>query len=50
LGRESKSVALRDAELDLLHAGLAPYYWASYELVGNPSGSPLGVPDQIEGR
>ena len=36
LNRENKADALRDAELDLMRAGMAPYYWASYELVGNP--------------
>jgi len=38
LGRESKTEALRDAELDLSRSGSAPYYWASYELVGDPTG------------
>jgi CHAT domain-containing protein len=27
--------ALRQAKLDLLHSGSSPYYWASYEMVGN---------------
>jgi len=38
LGHESKTEALRDAELDLARSGSAPYYWASYELVGDPTG------------
>jgi CHAT domain-containing protein len=39
LGHEAKADALRHAELDLLHSGLAPFYWASYELVGDPKGA-----------
>jgi len=38
LGHESKTEALRDAELDMARSGSAPYYWASYELVGDPTG------------
>jgi CHAT domain-containing protein len=38
LSRENKIDALRDAKLDLLRAGLQPYYWASYEIVGDPRG------------
>jgi CHAT domain-containing protein len=43
LKRESKADALRDAKLDLLHAGSGPYYWAGYELVGDPSGTPFAT-------
>ena len=39
LGRnEGKSEALRQAQLDMLHSGAPPYYWAGFELVGEPSG------------
>jgi CHAT domain-containing protein len=31
----NEAEALRRAKLDLLHAGLSPYYWASYEIVGD---------------
>lgn len=31
--------ALRGAQLQFLQAGLAPYYWASFEIVGNPDGT-----------
>ncbi len=41
LNRENKADALRDAKLDLLRTGSPPYYWASYELVGDPSGTPI---------
>jgi CHAT domain-containing protein len=34
---ETKAEALRDAQLDVLQAGLPPYYWASFELIGNAS-------------
>ena len=40
LGRkEGKAEALRQAQLDMLHSGAPPYYWAGFELVGEPSGS-----------
>ena len=39
LGRnEGKAEALRQAQLDMLHSGAPPYYWAGFELVGEPSG------------
>ena len=31
--------ALRGAQLQFLEAGLAPYYWASFEIVGDPDGT-----------
>ncbi|MBS1821287.1 MAG: CHAT domain-containing protein [Acidobacteria bacterium] len=34
-----KAEALRRAQLDMLHSGAPPYYWAGFELVGEPSGS-----------
>ncbi len=40
LGRnEGKAEALRQAQLDMLHTGEPPFYWAGFELVGEPSGS-----------
>jgi CHAT domain-containing protein len=36
---ETKAEALRDAQLDLLTKHLPPYYWASFELVGEPNGT-----------
>ena len=36
---ESKVDALRKGQLNLATAGLPPYYWASFELVGDPTGS-----------
>ena len=36
---ESKAEALRNAELNMLTLGLPPYYWASFEVVGDPDGT-----------
>jgi CHAT domain-containing protein len=36
---ESKGDALRDAQRELLRKGYSPYYWASFELVGNAQGT-----------
>jgi len=36
LKTESKAQALRDAQIELLRKGFSPYYWASFELVGEP--------------
>jgi CHAT domain-containing protein len=36
---EGKADSLRHAQLDMLHSGAPPYYWAGFELVGEPSGS-----------
>lgn len=36
---ERKVDALRSAQLDLLHQGLPPYFWASVQIVGDPSGT-----------
>ncbi len=39
LATHSRKVdALRSAQLDLMHQGLPPYYWASFLLVGDPNG------------
>ncbi len=35
---DGKAEALRQAKLDMLHSGAPPYYWAGFELVGEPSG------------
>jgi CHAT domain-containing protein len=37
--QEHKADALRQAQLDLLAKHLPPYYWASFELVGEPNGT-----------
>ena len=37
--REPKAAALRQAQLDLMQQGFSPYYWASFELVGDPDGT-----------
>jgi CHAT domain-containing protein len=50
LGHEYKSAALRDAKRDLLRAGASPYDWASYELVGNPTGSPVNFGTEAQNR
>ena len=35
---ERKTDALRAAQLELLNQGLPPYYWASFQIVGDPNG------------
>jgi CHAT domain-containing protein len=35
--RESKAEALREAQLKSLKSGDSPYFWAGFELVGEPS-------------
>jgi CHAT domain-containing protein len=37
--REGKAEALRQAQLEMLKAGSPPYYWAGFQLDGEPSGS-----------
>jgi CHAT domain-containing protein len=40
LGRhEGKAEALRQAQLEMLKTGAPPYYWAGFQLDGEPSGS-----------
>ena len=40
LGRhEGKAEALRQAQLEMLKSGAPPYYWAGFQLDGEPSGS-----------
>jgi CHAT domain-containing protein len=36
--REAKAEALRNAQLDMLANHVSPYYWASFELAGEPNG------------
>ena len=33
-----KTEALKNAQVTMMRAGLAPYYWASFEIVGDPAG------------
>jgi CHAT domain-containing protein len=35
----SKADSLRNAQLDMLRSNLPPYYWASFEIVGDPTGT-----------
>ena len=43
LGRhEGKAEALRQAQLEMLNSGAPPYYWAGFELDGEPNGSLFG--------
>ena len=35
---QRKVDALRSAQLELLERGLSPYYWASFQVVGDPNG------------
>ena len=36
---DTKAKSLRNAQLDLLRSNLPPYYWAGFEIVGDPSGT-----------
>jgi CHAT domain-containing protein len=36
---ERKVDALRAAQLELLGKGVPPYYWASFQVVGDPNGT-----------
>jgi len=36
---ESKADAMRKAALSMLQSGLPPYYWASFQISGDPSGT-----------
>jgi len=38
---EEKAQALRHAQLEMLYSGAPPYFWAGYELDGEPGGSPF---------
>jgi CHAT domain-containing protein len=37
--REPKADALRSAALVMLQSGLPPYFWASFEISGDPDGT-----------
>jgi CHAT domain-containing protein len=37
--QEGKAEALRQAKLSLLNDGLSPYFWAGFQVVGDPSGT-----------
>jgi CHAT domain-containing protein len=40
LGRhEGKAEALRQAQLEMLKTGAPPYFWAGFQLDGEPSGN-----------
>lgn len=46
LGRhEEKAEALRQAQLEMLHSGAPPYYWASFVLDGDPRSSLFRAPE-----
>lgn len=36
---QSKAQSLQQAQLSMMRSGLAPYYWASFEIVGDPAGA-----------
>lgn len=36
---KQKIDALRSAQLNLMHDGLLPYFWASFQIVGDPNGN-----------
>jgi CHAT domain-containing protein len=38
-GHKQKTDALRAAQLNLMHDGLLPYFWASFQIVGDPNGN-----------
>jgi CHAT domain-containing protein len=38
-GHKQKVDALRAAQLNLMHDGLLPYFWASFQIVGDPNGT-----------
>ena len=37
--RQSKELALRNAQLSFIHDGLPPYYWAGFEIAGDTAGT-----------
>lgn len=45
--RKAKAEALRDAQLQLLKSGDPPYFWAGFELAGEPSGPLFAAPNSI---
>ena len=38
-GHKRKVDSLRAAQVDLMHDGLLPYFWASFQIVGDPNGN-----------
>jgi len=36
---EEKADSLRQAQIEMLNSGSPPYYWASFQLVGEPHGT-----------
>jgi len=44
---EGKAEALRQAQLEMLRSGAPPFYWASFELVGDPHGSLFGGSEAV---
>ena len=36
---ESKGSAMQKAALSMLRSGLPPYYWASFQISGDPDGT-----------
>jgi hypothetical protein len=45
--REPKAEALRDAQLQLLKSGDPPYFWAGFELAGEPNATLFADPKSI---
>ncbi len=39
VGHQNKVLALRSAQLAFIQQGLPPYYWAGFEIAGDPTGS-----------
>ncbi len=47
LGRaEEKGQSLREAQLEMIASGDPPYFWAGFEVVGDPTGNLFDRPDQ----
>jgi len=47
LGRaEEKGQALREAQLEMIASGDPPYFWAGFEVVGDPTGNLFNKPNQ----
>jgi CHAT domain-containing protein len=41
---EAKAEALRDAQIELLKSGDPPYFWAGFELAGEPNATLFADP------
>jgi CHAT domain-containing protein len=47
LGRaEEKGESLREAQLQMIASGDPPYFWAGFEVVGDPTGNLFNRPNQ----